>query len=63
MIPDNALDIVRELYALGATEIVLGELRVTFPARVAEITPERHPVAGRQLSEQEAYVLAATASS
>lgn len=63
MIPDNALDMIRELYAMGAVEIHLGELRVVFPPRPLEIPASRTPPQGRQLSDQEEYVLAATASS
>ena len=63
VIPDQALDIIRELYALGAIEIRLGDLHVVFPPRPLDLPKERDPAPGRQLTEQEQYVLSATASS
>lgn len=56
------LEIVRELHALGAVEIRIGDLHVVFPPRPVEL-PQREPIPGLQLTEQQQYILSATASS
>lgn len=60
--PENALEFIRELHALGAIEVVLGEIRVVFPPRPIDPPPARDVAPGRQLTEQETYVLAALSS-